>query len=260
MSEAQDSMQIILPQGAHGSGASPGSLDEALRLLTFAICAAEQREMSAGMGGAGGYGADYENSVFEMHPEYWGDCICGWGEKWGTLVELKHAPKCDQVELEHRSRDMGIHWSQSDSHAYEEAQRIRDAIYGEMLQKYHLPRPGCAVHCTCTRKDRLKELWEENKLGPRGHAIQCPIDWPNFRHKESGLEIEWYKWIGRDMRITNGNVAAAIAAVQSALQSLADRVSGDDARQLMKEESEAFEASMANVMAFVNSVGQPSED
>lgn len=32
----------------------------------------------------------------------------------------------------------------------------------------------------------------------RGHSNQCNIGAPNFRHKASGFEVRWYKYIGRD--------------------------------------------------------------
>jgi hypothetical protein len=38
--------------------------------------------------------------------------------------------------------------------------------------------------CWCDRKD----------------CKMCTKDFPHFIHRKSGLEIHWYKWIGRDMR------------------------------------------------------------
>lgn len=37
------------------------------------------------------------------------------------------------------------------------------------------------------------------------HAEDCRfmLQLPNFKHKASGLEVNWYKWIGRDMEISN---------------------------------------------------------
>lgn len=70
-----------------------------------------------GLGGPYGYGIEFENDVFEMHPFWWGDCTCG-------------------VE----SQDDG-----------------------------------------------------------RPHESSCRYEMPNFRHKASGLEVRWYKWIGRSM-------------------------------------------------------------
>lgn len=31
------------------------------------------------------------------------------------------------------------------------------------------------------------------------HMPTCRYELPNFRHKPSGLEVRWYKWIGRSM-------------------------------------------------------------
>lgn len=57
-------------------------------------------------------------------------------------------------------------------------------------------------HCSCP----YSEDDSDSFLGPNQiHVPDCffVIDKPNFRHKASGLEVRWYKWIGRDMEISN---------------------------------------------------------
>jgi len=102
-------IQIILPKRADPTKA----LDHALVTLTEAIHQTDPDLVAHGvLGGAFGYGAHYENDVFAMRPQYWGDCDCGDDER---------------------------------------------------------------------------------------HKPTCSLELPNFLHKQSGLEVRWYKWIGRDM-------------------------------------------------------------
>src|SRR5438105_3890103 len=47
------------------------------------------------LGGAWGYGQDFTNATFEMHPYWWGDCECGFAEvefEWGEANH--HTPEC----------------------------------------------------------------------------------------------------------------------------------------------------------------------
>jgi hypothetical protein len=59
-------------------------------------------------------------------------------------------------------------------------------------------RPYYGGPCTCGWDDA-----EDGELEPpsamTGHTPRCAIELPNFRHHASGLELRWYKWIGRDM-------------------------------------------------------------
>lgn len=73
-----------------------------------------------GLGGPFGYGIEFENDTFEMHPFWWGDCTCGVPE-------------------------------------------------------------------------------DANGFSMGGHQPTCRYEMPNFRHKTSGIEVRWYKWIGRSM-------------------------------------------------------------
>ena len=49
----------------------------------------------------------------------------------------------------------------------------------------------------------------------------CDNPSPNFLHKESGLEVRWYKYIGRSMKI-DGNMKAEeiLKMIQSCLESI----------------------------------------
>jgi hypothetical protein len=159
-----------------------------------------------GLGGEFGYGVEFENDVFAMFPFYWGECECGWDQLEEGLEELAHDQPCYQTELTARFEADGLGYDRetwqprNPDLSYEERRQREDAIYGELTAEYALPRAGCAVHCTCTRRARWKAQFDAVKLGPNGHAETCPTMRPNFLHKNSGLRIDWYKWIGRDTK------------------------------------------------------------
>jgi hypothetical protein len=189
-------IEIITPE------TSDDSLTDGLRAITKAICEANpEAESGYGLGGRYGYGVEFENAVFEMHPFYWGECTCGFEvreEEWCNTHS--HSAGCYQSELNAKRIETGL-WSrgkyrflESDKDApYALIRKTEDAIYKEMTAKYNLPYQGCAVHCTCSYNKDFKEWRIVNDHDPR-----CPSVLPNFRHKDSGFEVRWYKWIGRD--------------------------------------------------------------
>lgn len=117
-------IKIILPFR------SRGAVEDYLVDLTEALVKSKKAEWVGGfLGGEFGYGCHFKNEVFEMHPEFWGEC------------------KCD------------------------------DPTFTD------------------------NELWDK-------HLPDCPAGWPNFKHFKSGVEIKWYKYIGRDMQY-NKKITAA---------------------------------------------------
>lgn len=130
------------------------------------------------LGGEWGYGQDFENDVFEMHPFWWGDCECGYEEReveWEN--SHRHAADCYRTAL----------------HA------LGDVAFGDdrgpaLARSWGLPERGWGVHCTCGRED-ARLAWVE----AHPHPDHCPQVRPNFRHKPSGTEVRWYKYIGRSM-------------------------------------------------------------
>lgn len=82
-------------------------------------------------------------------------------------------------------------------YAHDKRRGFLDSLYTELTAKFSLPMQGCACHCTCGRRERFGEMLAT--LGD--HDPRCPIVLPNFLHKASGARIEWYKYIGRDMKV-----------------------------------------------------------
>jgi hypothetical protein len=128
------------------------------------------------LGGAWGYGQEYDGPVFEMHPYFWGACECGYAvaeDEWET--SHSHAEDCYQSEMERRG---GLDFDTCDALAIE----------------YGLPVEGSAVHCTCSHDADYAKWRDSNDHDPR-----CREVLPNFLHKSSALAVHWYKYIGRSM-------------------------------------------------------------
>ena len=148
------------------------------------------------------YVEEFKCETFELFPYYWGDCTCGYDKLEAEWCEKNHhRPDCYQTELHARLREAGLEpWEerQRRNRPYEEEQRIEEQIYKELTAKYGLPMQGCAVHCTCDYMDRLREFCEKHS-----HDPNCPVVRPNFKYKGPGplhgLEIRWYKYVGRSM-------------------------------------------------------------
>jgi hypothetical protein len=154
------------------------------------------------LGGQWGYGQHFENEVFEMHPYYWGDCTCGHDERQDAWDKANHhAAHCYQFELSRARQDAGldVFWPEYARGwlSGSQARRAEKSAYRQLCAKYDLPEQGWAVHCTCGCKQRIEEFDATNLHDPK-----CPEVVPNFRHKASGLEVRWYKWIGRGMELS----------------------------------------------------------
>src|SRR5262245_24316309 len=76
-------MQMIAPRG------EDDPLSICLRVLTHQLQLRHPENCSSAgvFGGAFGYGADFENDVFEMHHDWQGDCTCG-------ATEPIHSEEC----------------------------------------------------------------------------------------------------------------------------------------------------------------------
>jgi hypothetical protein len=143
----------------------------------------KESALSAGVG----YGIDFENNVFEMHPYYWGECECNYDaaeEKWSK--ENEHHPQCYQILLESRFKAANPEGS-----LLVPIDETEKQLCSEMGLSYP---EGSAVHCTCDFRDRWNAFLEEND-----HDASCRITKPNFRHKKLDFEVNWYKYIGRGM-------------------------------------------------------------
>lgn len=135
---------------------------------------------------SGGYAQDFKNDVFEIHPYYWGECSCGYEgveEAWHS--KNKHKQECYQTGYSAIKYD----WNKQ--------QKKHEAAAKELCEKHGIDWNGglgSAVHCTCDYRERWREFCKENS-----HKPECGVVLPNFRHFKTGIEVRWYKYIGRGM-------------------------------------------------------------
>src|SRR3989338_4395231 len=140
------------------------------------------------LGGAFGYGQDFKNGTFEMHPYWWGDCTCGFDEKDATWSEMyPHAASCffNQYHLEDDRLD-------SAGVSFDERSNLMTK-WAKTNGYADAPR-GMAVYCDCGLGQEY-EKWRKSN----DHAPDCKEVLPNFRC--DNLEIRWYKYIGRGMSV-----------------------------------------------------------
>uniref|UniRef100_A0A6H1ZAC0 Uncharacterized protein n=1 Tax=viral metagenome TaxID=1070528 RepID=A0A6H1ZAC0_9ZZZZ len=171
------------------------------------------------------YGMDFENATFSTLRYYWGECECGFEERaaeWGN--KNNHAPTCYQTVFrlirkawrithpEPKAKMFDVRCERDDNGVvtalsfkptesknadkwsawYDKEQKFMDLLYDTLCAEFDR-KYGCAVHCTCDYHERWAKFLETGD-----HKPDCLIIRPNFLHKSSGLEIRWYKYIGRD--------------------------------------------------------------
>lgn len=184
-----------------------GTFDEILRVLELVIRKNNKEENLSS-----GYGVEFVNNIFEMHPYYWGDCTCGY-EKKECEWEEKHPHKEDcfytQYHAEEdRLRAEKCEWREAENRMISWAKKIgfKNAPY------------GMAVYCDCGKQKEWKEWSASNQ-----HDERCPVVLPNFIYKPLDIWISWYKYIGRDMscnvKVPNETV---IDIMQDCLKSLGE--------------------------------------
>jgi len=156
------------------------------------------------------YGVDFKNDVFEMNMYYWGSCTCGYeelAEEWDK--NNSHEKSCYQSLVEAKLREHGWtedkygYFSAPKDLEYKKRRAIEDNIRKKYCKQFGLSFPDAsAVHCTCSYDDKWEKFTSENK-----HDHECPIIRPNFRHYGSGVEIRWYKYIGRGMNVNVARIS-----------------------------------------------------
>lgn len=243
-------VEIITP------GWDDDQLTADLRALTRDLCAMDPSLGGViGLGGEDGYGANFENEVFVMRRYYWGDCDCGADERsevWHAAHP--HGADCFREELHRRfaeydessgynaaeaarldpdcvvetveQLDFGVITRRDMTPKGEAAHRLwsnahdaRNKAHSEMTRDLYrergLPPSPYQWLCTCGVDDLAKAYF-----ATEGHYPTCALELPNFRHKQSGVEVRWYKWIGRDNEIKAPNGADVLLAVSEAIASL----------------------------------------
>ena len=208
-------IQIILPSK------SEDTLSWMLETITEELAKRDPDSVAHGfLGGKFGYGGCWDSSVFEMRPYYWGDCDCGWMEKETAWAECHtHTPQCywnvSREKIDNSEFAARREWAvkERDRHpwgsmaakraqaeveaAYSALDKYEEAVRRELCAQHRIPWDngrGSAVHCTCDFGGAWAAFLKDNP----GHTQACALELPNFRHKASGFEVRWYKYIGRN--------------------------------------------------------------
>jgi len=242
-----------------GPGASDDPLSICLRVLTHQL---QQRvsdsEQGGGFfGGSFGYGVNFDNSVFEMHPDWQGGCTCG-------ATEPQHAPACEERRWEYvRARNdyavvpstpeerdadvqsaLAMGMSQLGA-AMTTAFRPWSWERAEEYERNH-PHPGCPPDCTAIG-------WVERE----SHDPTCRLEQHCFTFKPSGFVLDWYKYIGRDNDVVDGgrNTPTIGEMFGACLASIGAPALDDALREYAKaedEEAESLKRGMAAMYAEID--------
>ena len=187
-------------------------LSEMLCALTSALQDVTGEGPYGVLGGEDGYGVEFSNDVFEMHPYSWDDCECGFDERADDWLDAnRHADHCYQTDVKRAKV-----WDMLDDAV------ARDQTLKDLCAKYDIDpdEPGRMLHCTCDWRLRRTQWLETND-----HDPTCCVVRPNFRHYATGFEARWYKRIGRGLEFVN--VDAGVCALTDAIDSVTTGVDGE---------------------------------
>lgn len=158
----------------------------ALRDLTRRLVDRGVGELAGGLGGAAGYGVDYEDDTFLMQPFCWCDRDdCPW---CGGCTCPDHAFHCfvDGHEVTRQA------WVDFYTAIVTADITVNPEAYER--QTAEVSRRRAEVHDPVCDYCLGRGVFETNGALPGRGA-------PNFWHKPTGLRIWWYKYIGRSMEI-----------------------------------------------------------
>ena len=150
----------------------------------------------------GGYdssaGIDYRNDVFETF-SFWNhcECTCSYGTREMDWEEGNpHGDDCYQTLI----RTLGFGYSYETGRTHEEQKAINNEATHQACVSLGVnpDAPGRYVHCTCNRDDRYVD-WRRSAK----HDPDCKLEDVGFRHFGSGLEVSWYKRVGRSTESNN---------------------------------------------------------
>jgi len=139
-------------------------------------------------------GCSFVNDLFEIHPYYFGRCLCSYGKKYQEFITgSPHKPECFMVEMNvlnaaFKSHPFYINNNKLKSERANEERRLCIAHNIDYKDGKNLEEI-----CNCGVQDKFKELNHQHEDG-------CPITQPNFWYKppDKAFKIFWYKTYFRD--------------------------------------------------------------
>lgn len=219
------------------------ALSMGLRIITHQLSLRQPGvDLSGGLfGGEFGYGADFENDVFLMHPYCWcgksGECPwctgCAIYHETGSCKacaeEFPHSAVCYQTEMNQALKAAGLAYILEGkyvpvdnlSHEYEKRRATEAAIYTDLCAKHGLDREvGAGIHCDCGANEQRNIAIDNRgcdyqrgggifeRFKPYSHLPERHYYGPpNFWHKATNCRVTWYKYIGRE-NATNSDISS----------------------------------------------------
>ena len=178
--------------------------------------------MHGGLGGAFSWGVNFENEVFLMVPDYQdAKCNCGFRKRADEWHEVhKHKSFCYSVIIRRIERN----WEHANGENIADRMKRFSIIAKRIYELRGIPWNdgwGTAIYCDCGVTQEAKAWFAVND-----HKFRCPHRVPNFWHKRTGLEVRWYKSIGRDMVIEPKEASAETItiAIREAFESIPEEV------------------------------------
>lgn len=111
------------------------------------------------------YGDGFSNGVFEIRAYYWGDCNCGFEERWGPkdekwCAEHEHADSCYQTELHARllAYDVQSGYAELDARTFGYAQ---PSLLSGFDVEFEHAAPGVAAMVMRSRQDDAMKEWRK---------------------------------------------------------------------------------------------------
>ena len=163
-------------------------VNDLLRIITRTLVDAGHPYFPGAFGGFDGYGVNYEDDLFMMHPYCWcwkTDCL--WCQE--CFCTYRYFVDKEEVDVD---RYMEVFLNS--------CEQVSDPVD----RKKERARRGMKIET-----DRLCR-WHEDPVDPL----------PNFHHKPSDLKIWWYKWIGRGIELKNPNSVDVEKVLSDCLGSL----------------------------------------
>lgn len=205
-----EKIQIILPPNAESSSefVSKALYGLSKKLITNLY---PDRRGAGLFGGEFGYGADHESDVFMMHHYCWcekdeclwcGGCGCNSDKAEYFLDGVRifdWLAANDSIVASYPS-DVAKYGTPE----YEKAKTEFDRSIEERNRRLKTFYPKVEHHC------EPKGLMENRPYGNDWRPKQSA---PHFWHKATGFKVWWYKWIGRDMELSQKRTDAEIKRI-----------------------------------------------
>lgn len=148
-------------------------------------------------------GCSFVNDTFEIHPYYFGQCLCSFGKKYGAFLEKNpHKNDCFTSELLILNKAFKSHplYTNNNKLKAERANEERKLCIAHKID--YKDGKNLNEICNCGVMEKFSTLNHKHEDG-------CPILRPNFWFKDSPIEhknecfkIFWYKTYFRDAYCT----------------------------------------------------------